>query len=133
MVFWDVIADPTIAASSAVWATLSVVSMLCSIALAVYMIICRWKLLEKASMPGWASIVPFYNLYKECELVLGNGWKMFLFLIPIYNIILAIKFQFELAKRFGKWVGFGFGLLFLNPIFLWILAFDSSTYTKKAE
>ena len=60
---------------------------------------------------------------------LGNGWKFLLVLIPIYGIYLAIVAMFKLAKSFGKGVGFGFGLLFLSPIFLLILAFDNSTYS----
>lgn len=122
--------DSSMYVASTAWTLLSTISWICSLALVIYFIVCRWKLLVKANMPGWASIVPFYNIYKECELVWGSGWKMFLFLIPIYNIILAIEFPFDLAKRFNKSTWFGFGLLFLNPIFLWILAFWNSTYTK---
>ena len=55
----------------------------------------------------------------------------------ILPLVANILVQFWLAKKFGKWVGFWFWLLFLNPIFIGILAFDDSTYnannTKKSE
>ena len=35
---------------------------------------------------------------------------------------------FRMAKSFGKGVGFGFGLLFLNTIFMLILAFGKAQY-----
>ena len=57
-----------------------------------------------------------------------------MYIIPLVTSILV---QFWLAKKFGKWVGFWFWLLFLNPIFIGILAFDDSTYNenniKKSE
>ena len=55
----------------------------------------------------------------------------------ILPLVANILVQFWLAKKFGKWIGFWFWLLFLNPIFIGILAFDDSTYnannTKKSE
>lgn len=64
------------------------------------------------------------------------NWVLWL-LALILPLIANILVQFWLAKRFGKWVGFWFWLLFLNPIFIGILAFDDSTYnannTKKSE
>ena len=58
-------------------------------------------------------------------------------LAVILPLVANILVQFWLAKKFGKWVGFWFWLLFLNPIFIGILAFDDSTYnannTKKSE
>ena len=51
-----------------------------------------------------------------------------LLLIPFVNIVVGIKLLFDLSKVFGKGVGFGFGLLFLQPIFMLILAFDHSEY-----
>ena len=55
-------------------------------------------------------------------------WLLALILPLIANILVS----FWLAKKFGKWVWFGFWLLLLNPIFIWILAFDGSTYNNDA-
>jgi len=129
--FADVIVDPTMYAMYQ--ASGSIGSSLATLALAIYAIVCRWIIFQKARMHGWAAIVPFYNLYESCRLVWGNGWKMFLFLIPFYNIYLAIKFPLDFAKKFGKSTWFGLGLLFLQPIFLGILAFGKATYTTETK
>ena len=70
--------------------------------------------------------------------VIKNAVNWFLGILAlILPLVANILVQFWLAKKFGKWVGFWFWLLFLNPIFIGILAFDDSTYnannTKKSE
>ncbi len=105
-----------------------VICSLISIALSVFQIICYWRVFEKAGVPGWKSLIPIYNTYVLCDLVWGEGLKMFLFLIPIANIYFSIRLYLSFAKVFGKDVGFGIGLMFLQPIFVGILAFDSSSY-----
>lgn len=94
----------------------------------VFMVVCQWKMFEKAGQPGWAAIVPFYNMYKAFEIAYGDGWKMLLLLIPIVNIIVAIQYCFKMAKAFGQGTAFGLGLLFLGPIFQAIIAFSKNIY-----
>ncbi|HXP49957.1 MAG TPA: DUF5684 domain-containing protein, partial [Bacteroidia bacterium] len=53
-------------------------------------------------------------------------WTMFLFIIPIYNIILAIQCLNLLSKSFGKDTGFTIGLFFLPVVFYPILAFNKN-------
>ncbi len=115
------------AISSALMA-FQVICSLISIALSVFQIICYWRVFEKAGVPGWKSLIPIYNTYVLCDLVWGEGLKMFLFLIPIVNIYFTIRLYLSFANVFGKDVGFGIGLMFLQPIFVGILAFDSSSY-----
>ena len=98
------------------------------IAIAVLMIVANWKIFTKAGRPGWASIVPFYNFYTEFEMVGMNGWLFLLLLVPIANIVITIMYDIKLAKVFGKGAGFAIGLIFLNPIFLLILAFGPAQY-----
>ena len=99
-----------------------------SLAIAVVSIIAMWKIFEKADRPGWAALIPFYNLYTEFDIVYGNGWKMFLLLIPFYNIYVAIKFYIDLAHAYGQSGAFAVGLIFLTPIFECILGFGSAEY-----
>ena len=98
------------------------------LAIAVVSIVAMWKIFTKANKPGWAAIVPFYNLYTEFEIAGMNGWMFLLLLIPIVNIIVAIMLYVNLAKAFGKSTGFAIGLIFLNFIFMLILAFSSTEY-----
>lgn len=99
-----------------------------SLAVAVLGIVAMWKIFEKAGEPGWAAIIPFYNVYVLFKITWGNGWKFLFLLIPIANLVFAIITMVKLAKAFGKSGGFAVGLIFLSIIFYCILAFDSSTY-----
>jgi hypothetical protein len=99
-----------------------------SLAIAVLGIVAMWKIFEKAGEPGWAAIIPFYNVYVLFKITWGNGWKFLLLLIPIANIVFLIITMVKLAKAFGKTGGFAVGLIFLSVIFYCILAFDKSQY-----
>lgn len=96
--------------------------------LSILGIVCLWRVFSKAGEAGWKSIIPILNIYEEFKIVYGQGWMFLLLMIPIVNIFVGIKLLFDLSKVFGKGIGFGFGLLFLQPIFMIILAFDHSEY-----
>ncbi|MGC2626644.1 MAG: DUF5684 domain-containing protein, partial [Candidatus Udaeobacter sp.] len=85
-----------------------------------------WKIFTKAGQPGWACIIPIYNLYIWCKIVGRPWWWLLLMLIPFVNFIIAIILLIDLAKSFGKGVGFGIGLLLLPFIFFTILGFGSA-------
>ena len=95
------------------------------IIISIVMIVANFFVYSKMGLPGWKTIIPIYNLYVLCDKVWGNGWKFILFLIPLYNIYLAFVLYIDLAHAFGQSTGFGLGLVFLNPIFICILAFSS--------
>lgn len=98
----------------------------------VLLIIAMWKIFTKAGKPGWASIVPIYNVVVMFQIIGLNPWLLLLYLIPVVNFVVAIVFSImqasRLSKAFGKGTGFAFGLFFLNPIFLLILGFGDSKY-----
>ena len=98
--------------------------------IAVIMIVANWKIYTKAGKPGWASIVPFYNMYVMYEIAGMNGWMFLLTFIPIVNIVIQIMLYLNLAKKFGKSTGFAIGLILLYPIFLLLLAFGNAEYNK---
>ena len=99
---------------------------------ALLMIVAMWKIFVKAGQPGWASIIPIYNLYVWCKIVGRPGWWIILMLIPFVNIIVGIVLCIDMAKSFGKGAGFGIGLAFLGIIFLPILGFGSAQYLVAA-
>ncbi len=95
------------------------------LAVIVLLIVCGWKIFEKAGKPGWASIVPIYSIIVMLEIVGKPWWYIFMFLIPIYGwIVLPIMLTHDFSKSFGKDIGFTLGLLFLPMIFYPILAFS---------
>lgn len=103
------------------------------LAFVVLAIVAMWKIFEKAGEPGWAAIIPVYNIYVLFKITWGNGWKFLFLLIPIANIVFAIITMVKLAKAFGKSGGFAVGLIFLSIIFYCILAFDQSQYLGVPE
>jgi len=103
------------------------------LAIAVLGIVAMWKIFEKAGEPGWAAIIPFYNLYVLFKITWGNGWKFLFLLIPIANVVFLIITMVKLAKAFGKSGGFAVGLIFLSVIFYCILAFGDAQYLGVPE
>jgi hypothetical protein len=57
-----------------------------------------------------------------------SGWWVLSLLFPPLFLVVYIVSLFKLPAKFGKHWAWGFGLLFLNPIFIGILAFDKSKY-----
>jgi hypothetical protein len=97
-------------------------------AIVVLMIVSMWKIFEKAGEPGWASIIPIYNLIVLLKIVGKPWWWLLLLIIPIVNIIFLIWVYNLLSKSFGQGVGFTLGLIFLGIIFFPMLAFGDYKY-----
>ena len=100
--------------------------------IALLVIVATWKVFTKAGQPGWASIIPIYNLYIWCKIVGRPWWWILLMLIPFVNFIVAIILCIDMAKSFGKGAGFGIGLALLGIIFWPILGFGSAQYQGPA-
>lgn len=107
---------------------LGVVFLLLFLAFTVVLIAAQWKVFTKAGKPGWASIIPIYNLIVYLEIVGRPLWWFVLCLIPGVNFVIGIMLAIDLAKSFGKDTGFAVGLILLPPIFLLMLAFGDARY-----
>jgi hypothetical protein len=94
--------------------------------MAVFMIAAMWKIYEKAGQPGWAAIIPFYNLYILLKIVGKPGW--WLILMIFIPLVFQIWTYNMLSKSFGKDEGFTVGLVLLGFIFFPILGFGSAQY-----
>jgi len=92
------------------------------------MLISMWKIFKKAGKPGWASIVPIYNIIVLLEITGLPLWYIVLFIVPIANIYAIFKIYIELAHKFGKSTGFGVAMVFFSIICLPILAFSKCEY-----
>src|SRR6476469_3353745 len=103
-------------------------SIIVGLLIALFLIVAMWKVFTKAGQPGWACIIPIYNLYVWCKIVGRPWWWILLMLIPFVNFIIAIILCIDMAKSFGKGAGFGIGLAFLGVIFFPILGFGSAQY-----
>jgi hypothetical protein len=99
-----------------------------NLAVTILCLVAMWKVFVKAGQPGWASIIPFYNLYVLLQVAGKPGWWLLLMLIPIVNIVIFIIAYIGVANNFGKGTGFAIGLIFLPFIFFPILAFGDAQY-----
>jgi len=97
-------------------------------AVIILMIAAMWTIFSKAGKPGWASIVPIYNIIVLLEIVGKPLWWLLLMLIPIVNIVILIIVIHQLSLSFGKGGGFTAGLILLGAIFYPILAFGDAKY-----
>jgi hypothetical protein len=88
-------------------------------------LICLWRIFKKEGWSGWAAIVPVYNFIVLCEIGGYSARTVWLFLVPIVNVVVIYRVWVGVAKAFGQSELFGLGLFLLNPVFLPILAFSN--------
>lgn len=108
------------------------------LAVLILMIVSMWRIFQKVGYPGWASIIPVYNIVTLFKVMGLSPWLVLLYVgcfIPFVNFIAALALLvvnimgcINLAKYFGKGGGFAAGLILLPFIFYPILAFDNSVY-----
>lgn len=124
--------DPNSAGSAAAVLAIFSALLIPILVIAVISIVGQWKVYTKAGKPGWACIVPIYNLIVLLEIVGKPVWWIFLFLIPCVNIIFIVWTINLLSKSFGQGAGFTIGLLILGFIFWPILGFGNYQYLGPA-
>jgi len=110
-----------------------------ALVIAVFTIIGMWRVFKKAGKPGWAVIVPIYNIIVLLEIVGRPTWWVFLYflsLIPfigwIGSLVVGIIVTNDLAKSFGKDVGYTLMLLFVPFVGYMILGFGEAKYKGPA-
>lgn len=102
------------------------------LAIVVLMIASMWVIFTKAGQPGWAAIIPIYNIIVLLQIVGRPIWWFLLMMIPFVNFIVGILVVVDLAKSFGQSVGYAIGLLLLPFIFMPMLAFGDARYQGPA-
>jgi hypothetical protein len=87
-----------------------------------------WKAFAKAGEPGWASLIPVYNMMIMSKIAGRGETYGLLCLIPCAGIIFAIIILVDFCKQFDVGGGFVAGLLLLPIVFWPILGFGSARY-----
>ncbi len=118
--------------SGAAGAAFGLAFMLVWLAIALVVIAGMWKVFVKAGKPGWAAIVPIYNMIVLLEIAGKPLWWFILLLVPVVNFVIIIIMSIAIAQRFGKGTGFALGLALLAPIFYPILGFGDARYNPNA-
>lgn len=106
------------------------IAVIIYLAFIIFMIAAMWKIYEKAGQPGWAVIIPIYNIIILLRIVGKPWWWLLLMLIPIVNVVILIMVYHQLSLSFGKEAGFTVGLIFLGFIFIPILGFGDAKYIR---
>lgn len=112
----------------------SIVFLIVFLILAVASIAGMWKTFTKADRPGWAAIIPIYNLYVMLEI--GDNewwWLLVIMFVPIVNLYGLYRMFSGVSKAFGQGFGFALGLWLLGFVFFPLLGFGDYTYQGPPE
>lgn len=113
--------------ASAVW-------LFIAFALIALTIVSCWRLYQKARKPGWAALIPIYNIYVLLQIIGRPGWWLLLYFVPFVNAIVHIIVSIDLAKAFRKDAAFGVLWLWLIPVVGYlILGFGNAAYKSSGK
>ncbi len=101
---------------------------LVSLLVSVLVIASMWKVFAKAGLPGWAALIPIFNIVVWLQMVGRPIWWLALLFVPFVNFVVTIIITLDVARVFGKGSGFGLGLVFLPFAFYPILGFGDARY-----
>lgn len=80
------------------------------VVLAVLLVAAQWRLFQKAGRPGWAAIIPVYNIWVLFEIAGKPGWwapvMIVLAFLPFVGAVIVLVVEIvayvALGRRFGK-------------------------------
>jgi len=87
-----------------------------------------WRIFTKAGKPGWAVLIPIYNIIVLLEICEKPVWWILLLLIPLVNIIIMIVVYVALLEKFGKPGWHVILLLLFGIIYIPYLGFSNAQY-----
>jgi len=96
--------------------------------IAVVYVVSYWKIYVKAGKPGWAAIVPFYNIIVLVEIVKKPVWWVVLFFVPCANIVALVLVSIEFVKVFGKPSWHAVLFILLGIVYAPYIAFSDAKY-----
>lgn len=122
--------DPTLTTAAAGTAVgVLLVWMLFWLAIVAILVVAMWKIFAKAGKPGWAAIVPIYNILVFLEIIGRPWWWLLLMFIPFVNFVIGIVVALDLGKAFGKDAAYSIILLWLfSLIGFLMLGFGKDKY-----
>ena len=127
----------------------SVLLLLFAVGLLVVSIVSNWCVFTKAGEPGWKIFIPVYgsyvsyriagvSLYFWISLLLSTAVRLTdgpngetTLLSSLFSLgasAVEVWMCINLARSFGRGIGFGLGLAFLPVVFYPILAFGPAEY-----
>jgi hypothetical protein len=113
--------------------TFQILILFASLILSILNIMVLWVIYDKAGQTGWACLVPIYNIIVLLKICERPAWWILLLMIPFVNLFATFILQIDLARVFGKRIGFAAGLIFFNLIFMAILAYGDAEYLPNSK
>ncbi len=117
-------ADPALAGVALVFFG---IMMLLYVAIIVVVLASYWKLFEKAGKPGWAGIVPIYNMVVMLDIAGRPLWWVALLFIPIVNFVVAVIVMYEFVRSYGKDTAYAVITILIPVVMFPVMAFSKST------
>lgn len=106
----------------------SIAMIIVYLLIAAVIIVSYWKIYTKAGKPGWAAIVPIYNIIILLEIVKKPVWWVILFFIPCANIVAMVLVALEFVKVFGKPSWHAALMILVGIVYLPYIAFSDAKY-----
>ncbi len=122
------------------------------VAVIAFLLVCEMKIMKKKGLNGARVLIPFFGQYLFYKHAADMGLLVWVLLIAAalavasgflslyftgFFVILILFFHFlfciNLAYAFGRKTAYGFGLTFLCPVFLGMLAFGKAQFEKLPE
>lgn len=98
------------------------------IVVAAVIIVANWKIFTKAGKPGWAILIPIYNIIVMLQIVNKPLWWIIMLFIPIVDIVFGILIIYNLVIKFGQPGWHVVLALVLGIIYYPYLAFSKAEY-----
>lgn len=108
--------------------TIGATSMVVSGLIGLITIASFWRIFSKAGQPGWACLIPVYNLMVMSKIGGRSPIFAFTLFIPFVNFVTGFMIAHGISKAFGKGALFTIGQVFVPFVFLPLLAFGDSKY-----
>ncbi len=90
---------------------------------------CQYKIAQKVEHHApWYAFIPIVQVFQSFKMAGKDWWWIFLFLIPIVNIVAIAMIWMEIARRCGQSAVWGFLMLIpiINFVALLYLAFSAA-------
>ncbi|MDC7234031.1 MAG: DUF5684 domain-containing protein [Spirochaetales bacterium] len=94
----------------------------------VVLLVANWKIFTKAGKPGWAILIPIYNVIVMLQIVKKPLWWIIMLLIPGVNVVFVILIIYNLCLSFGQPAWHVIPALLVSFVYYPYLAFSSASY-----
>lgn len=102
--------------------------VLFGLTLGLIQMIGMWKTFTKSGQPGWAVLVPIYNLYVMIQIAGVPTWWLILLFIPFANVVGMYLISKGISERFGGGIGLTLLLMFLPLVGYSVTGFGDAKY-----